>query len=190
MDKPRLHQTAFVRLACLALVALWPAAAGAQDQGGPDGWSRVLKLKSGAVVSVTLTNGSEERGTVLDSSATSLSLSLEQNALRRDLGIGQVQRVRTRNPNAMAYGFLIGAGAGLGVGLPLLMMSDGNEGGIGTAGALAIVGGMGGGVALGFAMGRFKTVYARPAGTAAPPEVRVSPWIVKKGGGLSLAIRF
>jgi hypothetical protein len=164
---------------------LWPVVASAQSQTSPDAWNQVRKLSAGADVRIKLTSGDEERGKVIASSDTALAI--DKAGTRRDLGIGQVQRVDVRQPNMWIATAVIGAG--LAVGIPLMANSS-SDYPVAPYGALAIAGGVAGGVFIGAKTGRYKPIYLRPGGAPAPRQVVVAPVIVRKGAGFAATIKF
>jgi hypothetical protein len=178
-------------IAVAILVSLAPAPASAQDNGAQDPWPKVRKLKEGTTVTVTLTTGAQQRGKIVSSSSTALTIEqpdeLMANGPRTDIQIGQVERVTTRSFKPMVWGALIGFGATA----PFAGYSSAlahNEGGKSYAGAYLALG-IGAGLGVGYALSQPRTHYTRPC-CAPSPQVFLSPVILRKGGGMAMAIRF
>jgi hypothetical protein len=148
-------------------------------------------LKEASTVTVTLTTGAKQRGKIVASSSTALTIEapdeLMPNAPKTDIQIGQIERVTTRSFRPMVWGALIGAGASV----PFAVFDAAlayNEGGTSHAPAYVALG-IGAGLGVGYALSRPRTLYTRP-NSAPSPQVFMSPVILKKGGGLAMAIRF
>ena len=166
-------------------------AASAQSTAAVDPWPKVRNLKKNTTVTVTLTTGAAKRGKILSSSAAGLTIddSDDSSAFtnQTDIQIGQVERVTTRSFKPMVWGALIGFGAVYPFAAYDAALAY-NEGGPSYAGAILALG-IGSGLGVGYALSRPKTLYTRPH-SAPLPQVSVSPVILRKGGGVAMAIRF
>jgi hypothetical protein len=178
-------------IATAIVLALASTAASAQSTGTVDPWPKVRNLKKNTTVTVTLTTGATKRGKILSASSAGLTIDesddLSAFTSQTDIQVGQVERVTTRSFKPMVWGALIGFGATY----PFAAYDAGlayNEGGTSYAGAYLALG-IGSGLGIGYALSRPKTLYTRPH-SAPSPQVFVSPVILRKGGGLAMAIRF
>jgi hypothetical protein len=120
-------------------------------------WNSVKALKVGETVEVTLTDGSQARGKIIQ--VTDSVLSIQEKRIRRDIFIDQVGSVG-RKGQGMLLGGLIGLGGGLAVGLPLASLSN-NEGG-GSGPVVLIPAGIGVGLLVDSAFNRTHIIYDVP----------------------------
>lgn len=173
-------------LLALAIV-LSQAAAGAQTPARSFAELQGL-LGSDEAVVVTDSLGKETKGRVAELSSSSLTI---LSPAKRVFTIGEVARVRRKDSiwNGTQYGFWLGLGAWI-VSLNLAAKSS-DEFPYGWAYFGAPVS-AGVGALAGMLIDRARgndAVYVAPSKATGLP-VTVSPWLVKKGGGVSLSMQF
>jgi hypothetical protein len=179
-----------VGIGCLGLLAASAGSARAQEVGTSFG-DLQKKLKPGATVSVTDSEGKKVKGKLVELSPSSFTLLTggRRLAFEHDR-VQQVARIGRETGKGAGLGLLLGAMGG--AVMVLTNCNDcGDYAGAFAFSAAALFGGIGAGV--GAAVGHSRTyeepLYRAPAAATAS-RFTVTPLISKRGAGLNLALQF
>jgi hypothetical protein len=162
----------------------------AQDLSSFEGVA--TRLKPGATIRVTCTDGRELAGKLTQLSPSTLSLL--SKGTTTDVRAGEIRSIHRRQPKQWARDVGIGLAAGSGVGFVLAAMSDNGWLGGPTLYlvSMGLFGGIGAGLGAGVAEGtpeRSIPVYERKTATSSI-RLGVSPVVTPVGKGVALTVRF